>query len=101
MTDNLPPLPVPHRHGGTYESSPFSYYDADDMRSYAAAAVAQEREREREACLAACQSVMKQFPAGNGNAYHAANRCVNAIAKRWPHTVNGEQFGDAAAIRKG
>jgi hypothetical protein len=27
----IPPLPTPHHHGGTYESSPFQYYTADQL----------------------------------------------------------------------
>jgi hypothetical protein len=29
----IPPLPTPHHHGGTYESSPFQYYTADQLRA--------------------------------------------------------------------
>jgi len=35
-------LPAPNRHGGTYESSPFNYYTADQLRqAYAQGAASQ------------------------------------------------------------
>jgi hypothetical protein len=43
--DDLMLLPPPNRHGGTYESSPFNYYTADQMREYANLVAAAEQER--------------------------------------------------------
>lgn len=40
-TTELPPLPAPHRHAGTYESAPFEFYTADQMREYALASLLQ------------------------------------------------------------
>ena len=50
MSDiELPDLPPPHRHGGTYESAPFTYYTAEQMRAYAIA----DREKRAQAAQAA------------------------------------------------
>ena len=43
MSPNLPPLPNPCRHGGTYESAPFEYYTAVHMREYALAAIQRQK----------------------------------------------------------
>ena len=46
MSDiELPDLPPPHRHGGTYESAPFTFYTAEQMRAYAIA----DREKRAQA----------------------------------------------------
>lgn len=46
MSDiELPKLPTPHRHGGTYESAPFTFYTAEQMRAYAIA----DREKRAQA----------------------------------------------------
>ncbi len=41
MTDkqDLPPLPPPHRHSGTYESAPFQFYTEDQVCAYALEAI--------------------------------------------------------------
>lgn len=52
---DLPQLPFPRRHAGTYESAPFSYFDSDAILTYvqgvesAHAALIAENARLREA----------------------------------------------------
>jgi len=51
--DEVLVLPPPNHHGGTYESSPFNYYTADQMREYANLVAAHEREQ----CALVCEDL--------------------------------------------
>jgi protein tyrosine/serine phosphatase len=61
-------LPPPNHHGGTYESSPFNYYTADQMREYANLVA----DAEREACAVACDE----------QGYFSAGLCAAKIRAR-------------------
>jgi hypothetical protein len=63
MTDEeipLPPLPLPSRRNGTYDSAAFRFYTEEQMRVYARAAVLLDRQqRPSVECPMCCAEVVR------------------------------------------
>jgi hypothetical protein len=80
MTENtLPPLPIRHTWDIDYESrKPYDLYTADQLRAYAAQAVAQERER----CAAICDDQSDRARTSTGAS--RADNCARRIRARSP-----------------